>query len=116
VKVVKTILGALILLVCGLLLAETLPAYWTNFQMDRMLSEQAIYYSNTFPLRSNEAVALGIAQKAQDLNVIVDPEQVLVSRDGGGITLRVSYTIHVNFPGYPFDLNFQNSAVNRITR
>jgi len=100
----------LVLIVGGFVLYKTLPAYWANFKVNQMISEEAIYYTN-FP-RNDDVIAAAVSQKAQDLTVPIDPNQITVARSGGDLTISVAYSVHVDFPGHPFDLNFKNTANN----
>jgi hypothetical protein len=110
VKELRSIFGLLILLIGGFVLYKTLPAYWNNFKVDRMIAEQAVIYTN-FP-KSDDEIAVAIAQKAQDFNVPLAPEQVTVVRAPADLSISVAYTVHIDLPGYPFDLNFKNSTSN----
>jgi len=107
---IKSIVGVLILAVGAMLAYKTLPAYWANFKLDGMLSDQAIYFTN-YP-QPPEVVAATIAGEAQELNVPITPQQVTVSYSGANLTIGVSYMEHIDFPGYPFDLTFNNSTTN----
>ena len=109
-KELKSIFWVLVVVVAGFVLYKVLPAYWANYQMDRMIAEQAVYYT-TFP-KSDDAIAAAVCQKAQDLSVPLTPEQVTVSRTPGDLTISDTYSVHIDLPGYPFDLNFKNTATN----
>ena len=56
-------------------------------------------------------------KKAQDLDVPVTKEQIKVVRNGvvgtGSVEIEAAYTVHVNLPFYPMDLNFNASARNK---
>ena len=110
-KELKSILGLLILLAGGFVLYKIVPAYWSNFQVDRMIADQAIIYTN-FP-KSDDEIKLAIAQKAEDLDVPLAPEQIVVARDRGSLSISLAYTVHVDMPGHPFDLDFKNSTTNQ---
>ena len=110
-KELKSILGLLILLAGGFVLYKVLPIYWSNFQVDRMIADQAIIYTN-FP-KSDDEIKLAIAQKAEDLDVPLAPEQIVVARDRGSLSISLAYTVHVDMPGHPFDLDFKNSTTNQ---
>jgi hypothetical protein len=111
VRQIKAIIGVLILMVGALLAYETLPAYWANFKVDNMIGDEAVYYTN-FP-KPPEIIAATVASKAQEYNVALTPQQVTVGYQGGDLTISVAYTEHIDFPGYPFDLNFKNSTTNK---
>ena len=109
-KELKSIFWVLVLIAGGFLLYKTLPAYWGNFKVNQMISDEAIYYTN-FP-KSDEVIAAAVSQKAQESRCPIDPEQVTVARSGGDLTISVAYSVHIDFPVHPFDLNFKNSTTN----
>jgi hypothetical protein len=110
VKELKSIFGLLVLLVGGFVLYKVFPAYWNNFKVNGMISDQAIIFTN-FP-KSDDDIKIAIAQKAQDCDVPLSPDQVVVARDRGNLTISLAYTVHIDMPGYPFDLNFNDSTTN----
>jgi hypothetical protein len=110
VKELRSIFGLLVLLVGGFVLYRALPAYWGNFQVNRMITEQAVVYTN-FP-KSDDEIANAISQKAQEYSVPLAPEQVTVFRTSSDLTISITYTVHVDIPVYPFDLTFNDSTSN----
>jgi len=111
VREIKAIFGVLILLAGALLAYKALPAYWANFKLDSMIADEAIYYTN-FP-KPPEVIAAAVASKAQEYNVALTPQQITVDYQGRNLTISIAYTEHIDFPGYPFDLNFKNSTTNQ---
>ena len=109
-KELKSIFALLVLVLGAFVLYETLPAYWANFKVNQMIAEQAVIYTN-FP-KSDQEIATAISQKAQEVSVPLTPEQVTVNRTSGDLSISIAYTVHVDFPGYPFDLNFKDSTTN----
>lgn len=110
-KELKAIFWVLVLCVGGFVLYKVLPAYWDNYEVDRMISDEAIIFTN-FP-KSDDEIKMAIAQKAEDYNVPLSPEQVSVTRDRANLTISLAYTVHIEMPGHPFDLNFQDSTTNQ---
>jgi hypothetical protein len=106
-----SIFGLLLLLVGGFVLYKVLPVYWSDFKLGRMLEEQAINY--TYNSKSDQEIVTAIAEKARDLNVPLAPEQITVVRGGGDLMISTSYSVHVDLPFYPLDLNFNTSNRNR---
>ena len=109
-KELKSIFWVLVLIGGGFMLYKTLPAYWGNFKVDRMINDEAIYYTN-FP-KADDVIAAAVSEKAQEFDVPLDPNQVTVAHSGSDLTISVAYSEHIDFPGHPFDLNFKNSATN----
>ena len=110
-KEIKFIFGMALLLVGSFVLYKILPAYWNNYKVNRMIAEQAIIYTN-FP-KSEEEIKIAIAQKAQDLDVPIAPEQIAVTRSRGDVSISFAYSVHIDLPGYPLDLNFEPSTFNQ---
>ncbi len=108
----KSIFGLLLLLVGGFVLYKVFPAYWDDFKLGRMLEEQAITYTYT-PNKSEAEIAKAIAEKATELDVPLTPEQVTVLRGAGDLTITAEYSVHVDLPFYPLDLNFKTSSKNK---
>lgn len=109
-KEIKSIIGLLVLLIGGVVLYKVLPAYWGNFEVDRMVAEQAVYFTNFN--KGDDVVAATVSQKAQEFSVPLTPEQVTVLRTAGDLTISVAYSVHIDLPVYPFDLNFKDSSTN----
>lgn len=106
----KTIVGVLILLVGGTLLFLTMPSYYANFKLDSTITDEAIYYTN-YP-KPDAVIIAAVVQKAQEDGVALTPDQVAVVHGGANLTIRVHYSVPINFPPYPFDLHFNNSTTN----
>lgn len=111
-KQLKSIFGLLIILVGGFVLYKVLPAYWDDFKLHRMLDDQAISY--TYTTKSESDIATAIADKATtELDLPLTPEQVTVHRGAGDLTITAEYSVHVDLPLYPIDLNFKTSSKNK---
>jgi hypothetical protein len=104
-KELKAIFGLLLLLVGGFVLYKVFPAYWDDFKLSRLLEDQAISY--TYTTKSESEIATAIAQKASELDVPLTPEQVTVHRG------TAEYSVHVDLPLYPLDLNFKTTSKNK---
>ena len=56
-----------------------------------------------------------MAKKAGEFDIPLTSEQIKVVRNGAELTISGDYTIHVELPGYAFDLQFHpNSRQKRI--
>lgn len=107
----KSIFGLLLLLVGGFVLYKVFPAYWGDFKLGRLIEEQAL--SNTYSTKSESEIATAIAQKANELDVPLSPEQVTVQRGAGDLTITAVYSVHVDLPIHPLDLNFKTTSTNK---
>jgi hypothetical protein len=109
-KEVRSIFALVVLLVGGFVLYKVLPAYWGNFKLGRLLEEQAVVY--TYTTKSDQDIAAAIAEKANEFDVPLSPEQVKVQRGGADLGITAEYSVHVELPVYPLDLNFTTSTHN----
>ena len=110
-KELGSIFWVLVLLVGGFVLYKVVPAYWGDYKLGRMMEEQAILY--TYTSKSDENIAMAIAEKAQTLDVVLTPEQVKVDRTGAELGITAVYSVHVDLPVYPLDLNFTTTSRNK---
>ena len=110
-KELKAFFGLLLLLVGGFVLYKVFPAYWDDFKLSRLLEDQAISY--TYTTKSESEIATAIAQKASELDVPLTPEQVTVHRGTADLTITAEYSVHVDLPLYPLDLNFKTTSKNK---
>jgi hypothetical protein len=110
-KELKSIFGLLVLLVGGFLIYKVVPVYWGDFKLGRLLEEQAQFY--TYYVKSDKEMQTAIAQKAQAMDVPVSPDQLKVERFPGELAITAEYSVHVDVPLYPFDLNFKTTTRNK---
>ena len=47
-----------------------------------------------------------------DIGVPVNPENVVIQKGGGDVTIGVNYTVHVDAMLHPFDMDFHPAAKN----
>jgi len=109
-KELKSIFGLLLLLVGAFVLYKVAPAYWGNFKMGRLVEEQSVAF--TYTANSPDEISRSIAEKAQEFNVPLTPEQITVHRTPGDLSIAVDYTVHIEMPFYPFDLEFKTASKN----
>lgn len=110
-KELTAIFWILVLGVGGFVLYKVLPAYWADYKLDRMMEEQAVVY--TYATKTDQEIAKAIADKARDLDVELTPEQVKVDRTSSDLTISATYSVHVDLPVHPIDLNFNTKTHNK---
>lgn len=108
---IKTIIA--ILFVVALVYAgfKLIPVYVNNYQL-----EDAIKTEARFALAERKTpmdVKRDIVKKAQDLGISITDQDVQVSVTGNLVTISLTYTVPVDFPGYHMDLLFHPQADNR---
>ena len=112
---VKLLLG--IALIVGVIIVgvQILPPYINNYQFQDALNNQAL--AATYSKQSEDEIRETAYKAAKDLEIPIRPEQIKVSRAGsmgtGSLIIEASYTVHVDLPGYPVDLNFHAASKNK---
>ena len=111
----KLIVGLFSIVAVVYLLAELAPPYMSNYQFEDALKTEA--QMSTYNNKSEDAIRDEVYKRAQDLDVPIVREHIRVQRGGvignGSVTIEAPYTVHVDLPGYPLDLNFDPTTRNK---
>jgi hypothetical protein len=111
----KMVFGILIIVASVILLATLAPPFFSNYQFEDALKTES--QMSTYTTKTEDVIRDEVFKKAQDLDVPVTKEQIKVVRNGvvgtGSVEIEAAYTVHVNLPFYPMDLNFNASARNK---
>jgi hypothetical protein len=112
---IKLIVGiALIIAVIGGGVA-LVPPYLANYQFEDAINNEAL--AATYSTKSEEDIKRIVYKRAQEMEIPLTPEGIRVQRVGmqgtGSLAIEASYTVHVNLPGYPMDLNFHAATKNK---
>ncbi len=111
----KLVLGILTMVVAVILIATLAPPFFSNYQFQDAIRTEA--QMDTYNTKTEDQIRDSIFKKAQDLDVPVTREQIKVQRSGvtgtGSISIEAPYTVHVNLPGYPLDLDFNPTTRNK---
>ncbi len=110
-KELSAIFWVLVILVGSFVLYKTLPAYWGDYKLGRMMEEHAVVY--TYAPKSDQDIAKSIAEKAHDLGVELTPDEVKVDRTAAELSSTATFSVHVELPVHPLDLNFTTKTHNR---
>jgi hypothetical protein len=114
-RAMKLVFGILIIVAAIVLIAMLAPPYFSNYQFEDTLKTEA--QMNTYSTKSEDAIRDEVFRKAQEQDIPITKDQIKVHRNGvvgtGSIDIEAPYTVHVNLPGYPLDLNFNASARNK---
>jgi hypothetical protein len=111
----KMVFGILIIVASVILLATLAPPFFSNYQFEDALKTES--QMTTYTTKTEDVIRDEVFKKAQELDVPVTKEQIKVVRNGvvgtGSVEIDAAYTVHVNLPFYPMDLNFNASARNK---
>jgi len=111
----KMFLGIFVIVGGVYVSAKVLPPYFENYQFQDAVKDKATH--STYAPKSEDDIRAAIFKKAQEYDIPVRLEGIQVKREGsqfnGSIVIHVPYVVHIDFPGYPLDLNFDASTENK---
>jgi len=92
--------------------ALVVPAYWSYYQFQDAIESEARI--QTYTQKSEADIRESMWKKAQQLDLpLTKAEEIKVERAQGGVSISTAYTVHIEIPIHPFDLNFQPQSQNR---
>ena len=103
------------ILVAGIYLAvELIPPYFENYEFQDSLKDEAT--RDSYLAKSEDDIRASVFKKAQDFNIPITSDAIHVERQGmqfsGTVIIHAPYVVHIDVPGYPFDLHFNASTEN----
>lgn len=101
----------LALLGVGILICyKAIPVKIASAELYDFMDEQAKWAANTPP----EALKARILDKAKELELPLDPQNLSVERYGDNIKMRASYMVELEFPGYVYEWEFDHQLNKAI--
>jgi hypothetical protein len=112
---VKMVFGLLVIVAGCYVGATLIPVYYANYQFQDAIKTEATL--QTYTTKPEADIQQTIFKKAQDLDIPLGKDQIKVQRRGntgtGSLTIQAPYSVHVDLPGYPMDLQFDPSTENK---
>lgn len=85
------------------------PAYIANYRFKEMMDDSA--RSAAADNRNTEdEIRLKVFKDARGLEIPLKAEDIKVERNSGDVTISADYTVHVDLPVHPLDLDFHPSS------
>ena len=112
---IKMCVGIFAIVAAIYLCAELMPPFFSNYQFQDDIKNEAIMA--TYSTKPADEIRDALFKKAQDLDIPISRDAIKVIRTGpqnaGSVTIDAPYTVHLDLPGYPLDLQFNPSTRNR---
>jgi hypothetical protein len=112
---IKMFFGLFVIAAAVYLGAELIPPYFNQYEFQDAIKNEATL--DTYTTKTEDDIRTSVFRKAQDFDIPISQEQIQVQRQGlqgsGTVSIRAPYVVHVNLPGYPLDLHFEASTMNR---
>jgi hypothetical protein len=104
------LVGLVLLLIAGLIAYRLIPVKVRAAEMrDTVIDE-----SKSAGQHNDKEIKESILFKAKQLELPVDPANVIVRRSPNYIRVEVKYTVPVEFPGYTYKWNFEHKYENPV--
>jgi hypothetical protein len=111
----KLVLGFLVIAVVAYLGLQIIPPYWANYQFEDAIKTEALISTNSSKTESE--IRDSVFKKVTELEIPLKREDIRVQRTGnqgsGSVTIEAPYDVHVDLPGYSFDLHFDATTTNK---
>ena len=103
-------LAAVVLLIWVLVLL--VPPFFSSYQFQDAIDNEALLGSYT--TKTEDVIRDEVFKKAQDYDIPVTREQIHVERNNNNaLMIWTDYTVHVDLPIYPVDLQFHPKSKNK---
>jgi Domain of unknown function (DUF4845) len=94
---------------------RVVPAYISNYRLEETIDDSA-RAAAVNSQRSEDEIRLAVYREAQNLHIPIKPEDIKVQRDAGEVVISADYTVHVDLPVHPIDLDFHPSSKRETFR
>jgi hypothetical protein len=112
-KSIKALFG-IFMVVAGFYLAwKLLPPYFNHYQFEDIVAVEARTAAYSHPPKTEDEIRNTVYKKAQEMDLPITPQQIKVRRAESGVEIDVNYTVHVELPVRPLDLDFSVSSKNK---
>ena len=110
-KTIRAIVGLAILVIGFYVVWSLVPPYFGHYKLEGWVEDEA--RADTYNNKTEDQIRDTIFQKARDSDIPLTREQIAVQRGGNSVMIDVNYTVHLDFPIHPVDLQFQASSRNK---
>src|SRR6266536_2492403 len=104
----KMFLGIFVIVAGVYVSAKVAPPYFENYQFQDAIKDEAT--RDSYAGKSEADIQASVFKKAQEYDIPITLEGIQFS---GTITIRAPYVVHIDLPGYPLDLHFDASTLNK---
>jgi Domain of unknown function (DUF4845) len=108
---IKGLIGLLVIAAGFYVAWNLIPPYFHNYQLQDDLDDVA--RRNTYTASTDDDIRQMVIQKAQNNEITLKENQVMVSRGGNGLAISVKYRVHVEMMVHPMDIDFTANSFNK---
>lgn len=111
-KSLRALAGIFLVVAAFYVAFKVVPPYMNEYEFEDAIGQVA-RYSSYNQQKTEQDVRDEVFKKAQDCSIPVTAEQIHVQRNGPELSIWTDYTVHIDLPGYPLDLQFHPNSKNR---
>ena len=108
---IKGLIGLLVIAAGFYVAWNLIPPYFHNYQLQDDLDDVA--RRNTYTASTDDDIRQMVIKKAQNNDIALRQEQVVVSRGENGLAISVKYRVHVEMMVHPMDIDFTANSFNK---
>jgi hypothetical protein len=91
---------------------KVVPVYFDYYQFQDAIEEEARI--NSYTGKSVSDIRETVWKRAQQLELpLSSPDDLKIERTGSSVSIETEYTVHIDVPIHPFDLNFKPNTKNK---
>src|SRR5512146_1230072 len=108
-KRLRLLFGIFLIVATVYLSWKVVPAYFASYQFQEDVDDIARSAAlNT--KKTPDEIRAAVFERAEAAEIPLDADDIIVTRKGADVSISAKYTVHVEVPIYPFDLNFSAST------
>jgi len=112
---IKAFFGIFVIAAALYFCYKVMPPYFNNYQFSDAVKDEA--RRDSYSQKNEGQIREAILKEAQDNSIPITEDQIIVQRSGsqynGTVIVHAAYVVHVDLPGYPFDMHFDASTENK---
>lgn len=110
-KSLKPVIGVLLVVAALYAAWLVLPPYISDYEFQDNVTNEALV--NSYSTKSELDIRNTLAKKAAEYGIPLKAEQIHVQRNGPELAIWADYSVHIDLPGFPLDLNFHPATKNK---
>lgn len=91
---------------------KMVPVYFANYQFQDSIESESRFALTGYPKKSIEDIRDDVWQKAQELSIPVQKEDIQVDMQNGSVSISLDYSVPIDLAVYQFTLEFHPHADN----
>jgi len=110
---IKPVLIVLVIAAIIYVGVKVVPPFFNDWQFQDFIEGEARI--DTYNTKPEADIRKDVMKAARENDIPITDDQLEVQRGNGTILIGAKYSVHIDLPGYPLDLQFNPSSSNKNT-